>query len=265
MKKSKTVVPLSHHATVDIGVVTGKNQFFVVGKEEMERFDICQYTIPLVARSSHLSGRFLADEWRSLVDKGERLSLLYLNERKENTFSNGLREYIKIGENAGFHKGYKCSIRKPWYTLPSMWVPNMFFFRQIYDFPRVVVNRAGATSTDTIHRMQCKGDPKILAGNLYTHLAAASAEIEGRSYGGGVLELEPNEAEMVLAPRDLYEALPLEEVNELIRAGRIADVLAQNDRLVLINGLGLTKAECEILCGIWVRMRDRRKARGRAK
>ena len=49
--------------------------------------------------------------------------------------------------------------------------PDGFLFRQIYDFPRMVLNKAGATSTDTIHRLTCK-DGKAGAGHRqYLYLA----------------------------------------------------------------------------------------------
>lgn len=95
----------------------------------------------------------------------------------------------------------KCSIRKPWYAVPSIWVPDGFAFRQIYDFPRLVVNNAAATSTDTIHRLTCE-DPEGLVSTSLTYLTGASAEIEGRSYGGGVLELEPTEAERIFSSQE---------------------------------------------------------------
>jgi hypothetical protein len=72
----------------------------------------------------------------------------------------------------------------------------------------MVLNKAGATSTDTIHRITCKGEkPERVISNTYTWLTAASAEIEGRSYGGGVLELEPTEAERLLMPAVLNGAM----------------------------------------------------------
>ena len=102
--------------------------------------------------------------------------------------------------------------------------PSCFFFRQIYDFPRLVLNECNATSTDTIHRMKSKGPPELIVASIYTHLTAASAEIEGRSYGGGVLELEPTEAEKLLVPAVLDGGLSVEECDRLIRAGRLAEV-----------------------------------------
>ena len=90
----------------------------------------------------------------------------------------------------------------------------------------MVLNASGATSTDTIHRLRSKGaKPERVIANTYTWLTAASAEIEGRSYGGGVLELEPTEAERLLMPAKLNGAMPLTEVDQLVRAGRLDSVL----------------------------------------
>ena len=139
-----------------------------------------------------------------------------------------------------------------------------FAFRQIYDFPRMVLNDSGATSTDTIHRMRSlHAEPERVIANTYTWLTAASAEIEGRSYGGGVLELEPTEAERLLMPAQLNGAMPLPDVDQLVRAGRLDDVLEENARIVLRDHMGLTAAECTLLKGVWTKMRDRRNSRRR--
>jgi len=35
----------------------------------------------------------------------------------------GARRYVRRGERAGPHRGYKCRSRTPWYVVPSVWVP----------------------------------------------------------------------------------------------------------------------------------------------
>jgi hypothetical protein len=113
--------------------------------------------------------------------------------------------------------------------------------------------------------MTCCQNPEAVVANLYTHLTAASAEIEGRSYGGGVLELEPTEAEKLLLPRVLGSGTALSEVDTLVRSGRLAEALSLNDRKILIENVGLTKGECALLRDIWTKMRERRRARSRRK
>lgn len=265
LRVSKVATPLVTHGSVDVGVVTGKNEFFVLTKDQIKSLDLANnYTVPLVSRSAHLKGaRIGKADWKTLAAAGDRVHLLHLVALNGSELSPALKKYIRFGEEKQFHKGYKCSIRTPWYAVPSVWTPDGFLFRQIYDFPRMVYNQVQATSTDTIHRLTCKAKPKLVIANTYTHLTAASAEIEGRSYGGGVLELEPTEAERLLLPTKLGDAMALDECDRLVRSGRLQDVLIENDRLILKNQMGLSRADCATLRGIWVKMRDRRLARRR--
>jgi adenine-specific DNA-methyltransferase len=261
LKAHSNFVHLGYHADIDVGVVTGKNDFFVVSQETIRKFNLGEYTIPLIGRSSQLKGAVVdRSEWQSFADAGQDVYLLTFTAPGKPPLNAGAKRYIEAGENAHYHRGYKCSIRSPWYSMPSVWAPDCFFFRQIYDFPRVVLNSAQAVSTDTVHRMRCRRSPTFIVENIYTHLTAASAEIEGRSYGGGVLELEPNEAERLLVPKTLYPGLPIVEIDSLVRVSKIIDVLRENDRLILREA-GLSQADCSMLEQIWRKMRERRFSR----
>lgn len=263
LRESGAATSLSAHASIDVGVVTGRNEFFVLTTEQVEEYGLDGYTAPLISRSAHLKGTTVRKaDWKVMSETGGRVHLLDLKRLQGAKLSPELKRYIEFGEQQEVHIGYKCSIRKPWYEVPSVWVPDGFLFRQIYDFPRVVLNQAGATSTDTIHRLRAKsGTPERIVANTYSWLTAASAEIEGRSYGGGVLELEPTEAERLLMPAVLNGALPLSECDRLTRAGKLDEVLEQNARIVLMKHMGLSKAECMMLRDIWFKMRDRRMGR----
>jgi len=263
LRDSSVAASLSTHASVDVGVVTGRNEFFVLTSEQVEELGLTGYTAPLVSRSVHLRGaRVDTKDWQAMAEAGDKVHLLDLKNLPKSKLTAALKRYIRFGEEQEVHTGYKCSIRKPWYAVPSVWIPDGFLFRQIYDFPRAVLNDAGATSTDTIHRFTAKSaDAERIIANTYSWLTAASAEIEGRSYGGGVLELEPTEAERLLMPATLNGALPVEECDRLTRAGKIDDVLQENARIVLMKHMGLSKPETLILRDIWVKMRDRRLSR----
>jgi adenine-specific DNA methylase len=264
LRSSAICTTLATYAGVDVGVVTGKNEFFVLGGRLVAELGLDTYTMPLVSRSAHLKGAWIKKtDWHALAAAGDRVHLLHLTPLNGSKLASSLESYIRQGEDNAVHKGYKCSIRVPWYAVPSVWIPDGFVFRQVYDFPRMVLNQAGATSTDTIHRLTCKAKPKQVIANTYTYLTAASAEIEGRSYGGGVLELEPTEAERLLMPAKLGNALPLSDCDRLTRAGRLDDVLVENARLVLMGAMGLSRMDCILLRNIWTKMRDRRLARRR--
>lgn len=267
LRDAEICTHLGEHAHVNVGVVTGKNEFFVLSEEQVLELGISAYVTPLVSRSTQLKGSIVnIKDLEELASKGHRVFLLDINKERANVISKELLEYINLGEEKLHHKGYKCSIRTPWYQVPSIWIPDGFFFRQIYDFPRIVMNETQATATDTIHRFKSKGaDPRLIIENTYSWLTAASAEIEGRSYGGGVLELEPKEAERILIPKNLAQALPIQEVDKLVRMGKLNTVLEENSRLILEKSLGLSKDDCNMLKDIWIKMRDRRNTRKRPK
>jgi adenine-specific DNA methylase len=262
------VVEFGALAEVDVGIVTGANEFFVLRGSEVAARGLGALTHPLVSRSAHMRGALLSgDEWASLAGRDERVHLVNIRAGAKGRIPARAASYVAEGEARGIHEGYKCSIRKPWYHVPALWNPDAFLFRQIHDFPRLVLNGADATSTDTIHRVRSRGVAVAsLVAGAFTHLTAASAEIEGRSYGGGVLELEPTEAERLLVPdaAAMAAALPLAECDALVRAGRLAEALAENDRLVLRGELGLSEPECTAMRGVWTRMQGRRFARGRS-
>lgn len=264
LREAEVVGMLSAHASVDVGVVTGLNAFFVLDEAQVRAHDLQAWTIPVVSRAAQLQGAsFTQADWQALRAKmGQRVHLLHVSPDAQVAPGSGLEAYLRAGEQAGVPRGHKCSIRQPWYAVPYVWAPDAFLFRQIYAFPLAVLNEAGAAVTDTLHRLRTRSAPaRVLLPNLYTWLTAASAEIEGRSYGGGVLELGPTEAERLLMPAQLRAAMPMAEIDAGVRGGRLEQVLAQNSRLVLREGLGLSEGECRMLQEIWQRMRDRRLVR----
>ena len=246
-------------------LLRAKTSFFVLRQSEIEERGLEGHTIPLISRSAHLQGATVGKrDWKNLSSQDQRVHMLHLAPINGSKPKGALESYIRLGEEEKVHTGYKCSIRTPWYAVPSVWVPDGFVFRQIYDFPRVVLNTVQATSTDTIHRMRCKKEnPRAVIANTYTYLTAASAEIEGRSYGGGVLELEPTEAERLLMPAKLGPAMSLQEADRLVRQDRLSDVLEENNRAVLMGQMGLSRGDCRMLQMIWEKMRNRRLGRRR--
>lgn len=265
LRRHPRVTKLSSFAQVDVGIVTGKNAFFVLRKSEAMAHAVEGMTARLVSRSAHLRGAVVSvDDWDALARRDDRVHLINIRQNDGEVLTGSAAEYVKYGESLRFHEGYKCRIRHPWFHVPAMWVPDGFLFRQIHDFPRFVRNQAGATCTDTIHRFTVRdGDPDAVVAGTYTYLTAASAEIEGRSYGGGVLELEPTEAERLLVPQSLDDAVPLSEADAYIRKGKLETLLIENSNRVLRRALGLSAKDCGLLRQIWEKLRDRRLARGK--
>jgi adenine-specific DNA methylase len=106
---------LSTHASVDVGVVTGKNEFFVLTSSQVAELGLKKYTTPLISRSVHLKGaRIRKADWNAMAEAGDRVHLLHVEPSKDKP-TGPLGRYIRFGEGHEVHKGYKCSIRPTWY------------------------------------------------------------------------------------------------------------------------------------------------------
>lgn len=92
-----------------------------------------------------------------------------------------LATYVRQGEAAAVHTGYKCSIRTPWWRAPSVWIPEAFMLRQIHRHPKIVVNDSHATTTDTVHRLRVRPDvsPRRLAASFFNSATFAFCEAMG--------------------------------------------------------------------------------------
>jgi hypothetical protein len=177
-----------------------------------------------------------------------------------------VREHLAEGEELGFHKRYKCRIRDPWWELPipSAGPPDLLLTYCSSEHPRLAQNAANVLTTNTIHgvRLGASADPEALAAGFYNSLTLLSAELMGRSYGGGVLKLEPTEAEALLIPHipaEVGALLPV--VDRAIRDRELEAALDLVDPLVL-RPLGLRKADIHELRASRKRLQHRRQRRG---
>ena len=88
-------------------------------------------------------------------------------------------------------------------------------------------------------------------------LTALSAELEGRHYGGGVLELVPSEIERLILPMPKEVKFDLAQLDQTIRTTPMPEVLRLQGGTVLA-ALGLSVAEQSRVLSGWRHLRDRR-------
>ncbi len=264
LKQSPDLLELGSLASVDVGIVTGRNSFFTFTDEEANSLGLLKHCVPLISRSAQLTGAVYDDDCRCAdLASNHRTWLLNAPGELEDP---ALLRHVELGEAAEVHLGYKCSIRNPWWRTPSMWTPDLFMLRQIHLAPRLTVNQAGATSTDTVHRVRVEDgvDPLGLATAFTNSATFAFAEIMGRSYGGGILELEPREAELLpVASPSLVPPQLAADVDLLLKASEVEKALDLVDRNLLVERLGWSSELVASCRDAWVALRDRRTRRGR--
>lgn len=245
----------------DVGVVTGQNSFFILNKGEAEEHGLEDYCREIVTRSGHFDGIvFSRHHWESNYEEGLPCLLLDIPPEDFEELPGTVQRYIRYGEEEEIHTGYKCRNRDPWYTVPSVWEPDGFMLRQIHKYPRVIVNRADATSTDTIHRVKITGeyDIEAVASALLNSLTFAFSEVLGRSYGGGVLEMYPTEIDKLPIPLTETSTLDVDRVHKILQDEGVGTVLELTDQELLVDALGFSELEVRTLRDIWRKLRDRR-------
>lgn len=260
--KNNPLIKLSNnYIDVNVGVVTGQNKFFILTKEMVDEHNLNEYTEPIVSKSAQLKGcSYSLEDWNSNNELQLPTNIFVPPNVDFEDLPNECKSYIQLGEENGVNKGYKCRIRKKWYIVPSMQVPQGFMLRQVYGYPKLILNNFGGTSTDTVHRVNFVNgtNPEQTVCAFLNSLTFAFSEVTGRSYGGGVLTFEPSEAEKLPLPMIGADRLDTAQIDNLLREGNIEEVLNITDQVLLVEGLGLTQEEVTTIREIWTKLRDRR-------
>jgi adenine-specific DNA methylase len=268
--QTKKIIPkLGDYAKVEVGITTGSNPFFTVPLSTVQFYNLEKYAKPLVGRSVQVpSVIFTKKDWEKNRDSEARTHFLSFPKMKDLNGSIGARDYITLGEESEINKGYKCRIRNEWQIVPSQRISDALFIRRNNKYPKLIINEAKAYTTDTMHRVTMKENAEIkaLTASYYNSLSFAFSEICGRSHGGGVLELMPNEVERILLPYNKNNAELLSTINRMIRKKKdISELLKITNEKILKENFGLTSSEIELADSIWKKLSKRRLNRGKNK
>jgi len=256
---------LGYVASVGIGYVTGANAFFHVNRRVMDDFALPEgFTLPAVTRSSCLRGLiFRQDDWLGAWDSGDTARLLCLRDAAADVPVSVIK-YLEFGEAQGVPRSFKCRVRSPWYVVPNVTVPDAILTYMSGGAPRLVVNAAHVVVPNTLHVVSLY--PRVtsaasLAASFQTSLAQLSSEVEGHGMGGGLLKMEPSEAERVLVYPGDNDGIAA-EVDCLLRKGLPDEARRLADRSFLAERLGLSAQDCTLLSEGLKILRHRRQKRG---
>jgi len=243
-------------ADVDVGIVTGANKFFLVDDATVAEHGLETWSHPMFGRSEHCPGvLYDQKQHRQNAKKGNPTHFVWFP--PDAALSADAKRYITLGEHEGLHERYKCRVRTPWYTVPSVYSTPVGMLKRAHNTPRLIRNKMQAYTTDTAYRIK----PRAVTADELVYvflnaLTALSSELEGRHYGGGVLELVPSEIERLLIPMPRVSPC-LRQLDEDVRSLDAEVVLAKQSAVVL-GAIGVTpKDQVELLDG-WRALKDRR-------
>jgi adenine-specific DNA-methyltransferase len=202
VSRRRDVVTLGSVAKIRIGVVTGANEYFILSLSNARRNNLTRLSlVPILS-----SGRQI----RSLsVGKRDIDTLLaadvpaLLLDLRPNTRSEAAHRYMASICASKVKRRFKCSNREHWFAVGDTLASDAFLTYVNHFSPRLVLNSAHATSTNAIHRLWWKrrrslGWRQLASLASLTSLFGISAELAGRSVGGGALKVEIGDASQLL-------------------------------------------------------------------
>jgi adenine-specific DNA-methyltransferase len=241
-----------------LGIVTGNNRYFALSPARVEVLGLApDDLLPMSPPGSrHLRGLELSADGLSALGASGKATWLF---RPSGEPSEAARAYIAAGENEGVDGAYKCRVRRTWWRVPLLNPADLIITCMNADTARITANSAGAHHVNSVHGIYLHGEHRELGREL---LAIASlntmtllgAEIVGRAYGGGILKLEPGEADVLPVPGPALVAGIADELRAVqqpvlryLQRGRLLDAVALVDDVLLRGALGVTEKDLSTL------------------
>jgi len=257
-----------------LGMVSGNNKYFALSPVRVEELGLLASDLIRLSPpgSKHLRGLSFTDGSRAALGDNGAATWLF---RPAEEPSAAARKYIKAGEAAGVHLAYKCRVRSPWWRIPYLRPADLFLTYMNADTPRITTNRARAHHLNSVHGIFLRPEHRNTGAQLLpiaslNSITLLGAETVGRAYGGGMLKLEPREADVLPVPSvelvtehrtELQALRPL--VSDHLRQGRLLDAVRLVDDVLLVGGLALRARDIDAVRNAHEEMTRRRAARGK--
>lgn len=213
---------LGEHLSVQIGLVTGDNRFFLRNDDERKEASLSIANLrPIFPRFIFASGLdFRSDDFDNMIAAGGKGFLVSWDGATK--VPDEIASYLSTYPERRKDNCSTFKKRRVWSEPDDGSPPDAFFPVMQHNGPRVLLNKAGINCTNSVHRGYFKSkmtdaQKHLIALSSISTFAQLSAEIAGRSYGSGALKHEPREAESIRL------LLPVVHHNRIFAAYRRAD------------------------------------------
>jgi adenine-specific DNA-methyltransferase len=240
-----------------LGIVTGNNKYFTLSPQRVKELGLKSKELLHLSPpgSSHLRGLALSKAGLSKLGKeGQAVYLFYPSDPP----SLNAAAYIDDGHRTGVDTAYKCRIRKNWFRVPLVPPADLLLTCMNADTPRLTANEAGAHHLNSVHGVYLNAKYRDIGRDLLPLASLNSvtllhAEMVGRAYGGGILKIEPKEADVWAMPsptlisESANSLLSVKEkVAALLNCGNLMEAVTVVDKIILteFSNLSMKTIKC---------------------
>jgi len=230
LRKKNGYATLLDDCKFKIGYVAGDKDFFHPSESIIQNFSIRQENI----KKSLTNAKQINSNECVGVETGNvsvYSSLFY-----PITIGDGEKRYIEYGERKDVDKKYKCKVRKPWYLVPDLKIPDVVL-TVFGDVPKLLINNGNfCVSNSLLSGFSKVKNCKELVCRWYNSLTLLSVETLVHSLGGGTLVLIPGETDKLEVisnfPQDKIECT-YEQISNFAKNNPIEKVYSYGDEIVL--------------------------------
>jgi len=244
-----------------VGIVTGANKYFIQNREGINKFKLNNYSISILQKGSFFGkGCIFRKKDFDFIEEQNKPCFMLFPKENDVIFKINCSKYISFGESEEINGRYKCKIRDPWYIVPSVWKSPLYFFKRTHKIPKLILNEANVYATDGAYRVTPKKEytSEGVLFSFFNTLTLIYAELQGRFYGGGVLELIPSEFKKLPLPYVNKSYNDIIELDDMMRNGDIEKAIKDNDIQILNKKYGISKKDIKSLQDIKYKLTSRR-------
>lgn len=201
-EKNDSVITLDVLAKTKRGLATGANEFFHLTDSEISLANISSVNLlPCIGNARDVSSLiFVEDDLAKLAQSGSRTKLVNFS----GELSDAEQQYIKNGEDQGYHERFLLARRRPWYKNEKREPAPIWAASFGRDRVRFIWNQSQALNLTTYHCIYPKNLTSIQLGALVGLLNSGPIQNRFaehlRVLGGGLLKFQPNDLLSIEVP-----------------------------------------------------------------
>ena len=220
---------LSLYGAFTRGIATGANDFFALTKSKIEDLNIDDNNLcECITKSQQIrKGIFTEDDFYTLYNADKPVHCLDVKDHEKQE----IRNYIKQGENLGYHERYLTKTRSPWYKIEYRKPAPILFGVFSRGRLKVIRNLTTVINFTCFHSFYPNMFGEQLITKLFVYLLSDTGQeiikTNKRSYGDNLDKFEPGDLNDSFCPnQNQFAIINNRETQEVIDTAKTDEELA---------------------------------------